>query len=392
MTDSVIIDLLILGLLLAVNMRLFFVARGQRDAIVLLAPVAFVICIVSLLAWDISLPKGGILLLSFLVLLENSHGLWRFFNQLYIDSFSPLLWLVSIVNILLILAIGFVVVIFRPVLPSQDVEVELKNYLLVGTVHSGLAPRGNFESVDVRILQSKPADTDSPWTERGSSVVNPQRAEPHLPLVLWITDVRSSVSRVEPIATTLASLGYEVVVADFNQNMVLSSQLRLQSLFFADDFEKKLATLQRESSFQYEAILNYFGGEKDLSNRRVLLLADGYTSEGAKAVCLMNEYVAGYYTIDGEDSLGSYNTIPDWADGFGPLGETAPWINYLVMETPLLESRDETRFHSIAVAQQVHRVFSDILVTQQEVPAEVLVEGFVEELVSPNQMTVEGES
>ena len=70
-----------------------------------------------------------------------------------------------------------------------------------------------------------------------------------------------------------------------------------------------------------------------MSNRRVLLLADGYTSEGAKAVCLMNEYVAGYYTIDGEDSLGSYNTIPDWADGFGPLGETAPWINYLVMET-----------------------------------------------------------
>lgn len=391
MTDSVIIDLLVLGLLLAVNMRLFFVARGQRDAVVLLAPVAFAICIVGLFAWDVSLLKGGILLLSFLILLENSHGLWRFFNQLYIDSFSPLLWLVSIVNILLILAIGFVVVIFRPVLPSQDVEVELKNSLLVGTVHSGLAPRGSFESVDVRILQSKPADTDSPWTERSSSMVNPSMATPHLPLVLWITDVRSSLSRVEPIVTTLASFGYEVIVADFNQNVALSSRLRLQGLFLTDDFEKKLATLQRESSFQYEAILNYFGGERDLSNRRVYLMADGYTSEGAKAASLMNGYVAGYYSINGEDSLGNYNSIPDWSSGFGPLGETAPWINYLVMETPLLESRDETRFHSIAVAQQAHRVFSDIQVTQQEVLAEVPIEGFVEETISSNQMNGEGE-
>ena len=39
MIDSVIIDLLVLSLLLAVNARLFFMTRGQQDAAVLLAPV-----------------------------------------------------------------------------------------------------------------------------------------------------------------------------------------------------------------------------------------------------------------------------------------------------------------------------------------------------------------
>lgn len=386
MTDSIIIDLLVLSLLLAVNMRLFFVTRGQRDAVVLLAPVAFAICIISLFAWDISLLKGIVLILSFLILLENSHGLWRFFNQLYIDSFSPLLWLVSVINILLILATGFIVVVFRPVVTSQDVEVELKNTLLVGTVHSGLTPRGAFEPVDVRIEQYKPVDSDSLWTVRSSPIVNSSKpsASSNLPLVFWVTDVRSSLSRVEPIVTNLVALGYEVIVADFNQNMVLSSQLRLQSLFFTDDFEKKLATLQRESSFQYEAILNYFGGKKDLSNRDVFLLADGYTSEGAKATSLMNEYVDGYYVINGEDSLGNHNSIPDWPNGFGPLGETAPWINYLMMKTPLLESRDKTRFHSIAVAQQAHKVFSAIQVTQQEVLQDLPVEELAEEVIPTN--------
>ena len=90
MTDSVIIDLLVLSLLLAVNCRLFFMTRGQQDVAVLLAPVALGICIVGLCAWDFSLPKAVILILAFLVFVENAYGLWRFCNKLYVDYFSPL--------------------------------------------------------------------------------------------------------------------------------------------------------------------------------------------------------------------------------------------------------------------------------------------------------------
>ncbi|MBO5729625.1 MAG: hypothetical protein J6R67_00310 [Treponema sp.] len=70
MTDSVIIDLLVLSLLLAVNFRLFFMTRGQRDVVVLLAPVALCICLLGLFAWDLSLPKALILLLAFFVSLK----------------------------------------------------------------------------------------------------------------------------------------------------------------------------------------------------------------------------------------------------------------------------------------------------------------------------------
>ena len=64
--------------------------------------------------------------------------------------------------------------------------------------------------------------------------------------------------------------------------------------------------------------------------------------------------------VNGEDSLGNTNAIPDWMDGFGPVGETAPWINYLLEGGGLLESRDVGHFQSIAAAYQAHAFFSDI--------------------------------
>ena len=379
MTDSVLVDLLVLSLLLAVNARLFFVARGQRDAMVLLAPVALFICVLGLFAWDVSLPKAVILILALCVFLENFHGLWRFRNRLYVDYFPPLLWLVSIVNILVILGLGALVILLRPLPASPDSQAAQRLTALSGSVRSGLAPRSSlFDTADVMMLQCKPLDDEAPWSERGARVTNPTEfhaATPGLPLVLWVTDGRTSVSRVEPVAAALAPLGYEVVVADFNRNLVSSSRLRLQGVFFPDKMRSRQATLERESSFQYEALIDYFGGERGLAGRTVFLLGDGCTGQGARAASLLNPFVAGFYIINGEDSLGNRTEIPDWPEGFGPLGETAPWVNYLMGRTPVLESRDETRFHSIAAAQQAHRAFSAMQLAGQETDAEAGVSG-----------------
>lgn len=219
MTDSVMIELLVLGLLLAVNARLFFMNRGQQDGVVLLSPVALLICVLGYFAWDITLLNGCIFLLALFVFLENLHGVWRFCNKLYVDYFSPLLWLVSMVNILLILGLGALVVIFRPVPDAPDVQVVERVVPLSGSVHSGLTPQSSlFDAVDVMLVQMKPESDNAPWTERGSRVANSLEVDkvvPTLPLVLWVTDGRTSASRVRPVAARLASLGYEVVVADF---------------------------------------------------------------------------------------------------------------------------------------------------------------------------------
>lgn len=364
MTDSVMIELLVLGLLLAVNARLFFVTRGQQDGVVLLSLVALFICVLGYFAWDITLLNGCIFILAVLVFLENIHGVWRFYNKLYIDYFSPLLWLVSVVNILLVLALGALVVIFRPVPDAPDVQVVERSVPLSGTVHSGLASRSSlFDAVDVMLVQMKPESDNAPWTERGSRVANPlevDKMEPELPLVLWVTDGRTTVSRVRPVAARLASLGYEVVVADFHCGLFSSFWLRLEGLFLPDKFQGRLATLGREASLQYGALLDYFGGERALAGRKVFLLGDGYTGQGTLASSLLNKFLQGYFVVNGQDSLGNTNTIPDWMDGFGPVGETAPWISFLLGETELLESRDEIRFQSVAVAHEAHRSFSEI--------------------------------
>ena len=157
MTDSVIIDLLVLSLLLAVNFRLFFMTRGQRDVVVLLAPVALCICLLGLFAWDLSLPKALILLLAFFVFAENFHSLWRFCSKLYVDYFSPVLWLVSIVNILLIVALGVLVFLLRPLPVDPDLQVTQRTIALSGSVRSGLTPRkGFFDTADVMMVQYKP--------------------------------------------------------------------------------------------------------------------------------------------------------------------------------------------------------------------------------------------
>ena len=212
MTDSVMIELLVLGLLLAVNARLFFMNRGQQDGVVLLSPVALLICVLGYFAWDITLLNGCIFLLALFVFLENLHGVWRFCNKLYVDYFSPLLWLVSMVNILLILGLGALVVIFRPVPDAPDVQVVERVVPLSGSVHSGLTPQSSlFDAADVMLVQMKPESDHAPWTERGSRVANPLEADkvmPSLPLVLWVTDGRTSSSRVRPVAARLASLGY----------------------------------------------------------------------------------------------------------------------------------------------------------------------------------------
>lgn len=356
MTDSVIIELLVLSLLLAVNARLFFVSRGQRDAMVLLSPVALFICVLGFFAWDITLLNGAIFIFTFFVFLENLQGLWHFFNKLYVDYFSPFLWLVSIINILLILGLGFFVVVFRPVPAAEDLQVQERNLVLTGSLQSGLRQRmGSFDSVDVMVMQLKPASAKESWTERGSRRGDVAGIEFHsssLPLVLWVTDGRTTARRVRPLAAELAALGYEVVVADFNQGLISSFKTRLNGIFFLDKFHEGVARLTRESSLQYGALLDYFGGSRALSQRRVLLLGDGYSGQGAEATSLLNDFIEGVYVVSSPEE----NTkIEGWAQGFGPVGETAPWVNYLVCKSGFWESRDMNHIHVKELAEKIHK-------------------------------------
>ncbi|WP_041610463.1 hypothetical protein [Treponema brennaborense] len=326
MTDTVVSELVILVLLLIVNFRVFIRKRSQRDAVVVLAPLALVLSVLLCFAWKPDLPILAVCVLSLFVCVINVHSLTRLVSRLFVEQYSPAAYVSSVAAVLLIAAAGGAIVFFRPVPLSADLfGAAERKLLLTGSYRTGFSERkGLFESLDAEVSVFVPEDAPEP-----------------LPLVLFATDPRSTAARSMPFAAALASRGYEVVAADFNTVSAASGLLRWKALFFPVSFEAEKPDYIRDAVMQYVALFDLYGKPAAAAGRLVFLAGEGICRQAAfGAAAAEPDIASGIYTINGGNSAGESFAVSGWCNGYGAVAQLAPELYALlsVLNHPALQS------------------------------------------------------
>ena len=122
MTDQTISELLVLFLLAFSCARIFFHFQVRSDTLSILPLVSLIISVLNFFAWGISAVDLVVFLLAFFITIWNIRALLRLNAQLVIDHFGPLFTIVSIVNLVLVIAVGIIIFKYRPVPVNKQKE------------------------------------------------------------------------------------------------------------------------------------------------------------------------------------------------------------------------------------------------------------------------------
>lgn len=358
--DCVVSELLVLSLLFVVSCRIFFMERSRRDIFVVFSPLTLLLCLLLFIAWGVTLPSILIFLLTLGVFVVNIHSMWRLFSNLLTDYYSPVMYIFSCLNLLLVVVATVGIVIFRPVpFPAQELGVQEEVVLYSGSYAAGYRERDSvFDSYDAKVLRFTLNDGTVVSNDASSTGVRGDVS----PLVLIVTDPRETVDRVRPFVAQLASLGYDVVVADFEPSVFKSMASRFQAMVAPERFFSDWQHFVRVATVQYGILMDLFGKSAAESGRPVFLMADGLCADAVPVVSeLYPENVAAWFAVNGKAADGSINVVPGWHDGFGALEESAPWLAWILNGggNPF-DCRDGTRFNSILIATQADSFFREI--------------------------------
>ena len=199
MAYSALGELLIVFLLIVSSGRIFFLKYERIDTLAALAPAAFIISILQILAWNADIISVSLFVLSALAVITNIHALSRSAARLYVDHYSPVFIIFSV--IVLLASVSGAVVIFRfaPVnVKPSDFGVSEKKLRMAGTFESGFIPAASFErsSADVYVY----ARTDGAAKNK---------------TVILGCDKRGDAANYRPYMILLAKEGYTVITCDF---------------------------------------------------------------------------------------------------------------------------------------------------------------------------------
>lgn len=193
-------ELLIIILLLIANGRILFIKNVKKDSLVMLSPFAFLLSVVQIFNWNLNVVNLLTLFLSLLVLLTNFHALFRYSERLYIDHYSILMKVWSIITILLSLALMSGTIIFKPVeYNNKDLNVTETVFRYDGSFRSGFNEASNFQSANLFLTEFKPEDSTGSVRD----------------VVLFIPDKRADTFYYRPYLQFLAREGCTVLSGDF---------------------------------------------------------------------------------------------------------------------------------------------------------------------------------
>ena len=342
MVDSVVSQLLVLALLIATNIRIFFIHKSRKDVFVVLAPISLVLCLLLFLAWGVTLPSMLVLLLTIVTCVVNFHSMLRFFSGLVTEFYSVSLCVFSCLNLLLLVVCMAGIIILRPVkTPLEDLSVQKETRLLCGSFTNGYTERTSiFDPCDARITFFSPKETDST----------------PLPVVLFVADPRQTAEMLAPVAAQTASFGYKVVVADFSSTFEPALH-RIQSATNPTAFSQKEQQFVQMSTAQYGALIKFLDLRPE---QQIFLLGEGVCQKAMDAVGkLYSNIVDAWFCINGQNSNGTICTVEGWSNGFGAIEEYAPWLKLVLSKTANpFHCRDATRFNSILVSTQANKFFA----------------------------------
>lgn len=193
-------QLLVFALLIAVELRVFFVKQARKDSMVFISPLGLVLSVLLFFSWGVTFVNITVLVLSLVVFILNIPALIKFSAKLLTDSYSSFSKSCAVIVTVLCLAGMIFTLIFAPVqTKSKKIGVhEFKSYY-EGNFRSGLSPLKAGSQTSGILYQYS---------------LSPELSARKNAVIL-LTDKRGDGPAYIPFMQYLAKEGYTVCAMDF---------------------------------------------------------------------------------------------------------------------------------------------------------------------------------
>jgi hypothetical protein len=323
MFDSFIAELLVLTLLVISCARVFFIQNAKIDSATVIPAAAFLFSLCTFVVWGAEIPLVLCLALSLLVMLTNFRALHRFCSHLYVDHYSIVFSIFSILELVLSLILLVLVVLFRPVhYTAKKFNAVKTRTLLSGSFATGLEQTERLFSKASGILYTyAPASTvtTAESTERSSK-----------PCIIFVPGKRANVIQYEPYFLFLAQKGYTVCAAEFYSSEMKwfspaadTKFLRraagvLLSLRNQKDYDSFAKKTSDQTAQEYAALAKTVLGIKG-TGTPLFVVTDGIdTATTVKIITAVRKNCTGYFPLA---RIHEYKT-----SGYGFVEQTDVWL------------------------------------------------------------------
>ncbi len=362
MFDLFLAQVLILILLFSSGIRVLFIKNPRVDAFAVIPVFAFLISLLLIPIWGITVQNLVIIVLSALFFLTNVRALFRVSSNLIVDNYTLAFIIANFIELLLLIATIAFVVLSSPVrCKLKDFGTQKEKVYLTGTLAAGIR-KGNFFEGDAfsgilyiyKPLQEisateKPAASaeSSNSTASASGTANaasiasapvstapsvPVIQEPaqentsERPIIVFAGTSVGTVEQYEPYILFLSKNGFTVCAADlYTRDMHIYEGAsnrrfarRIRTLYnYVQDKTEFEATKKKElllSRQKYERltelVLDLFG-----ESQTVYYITDGVSFDTINAVIeAFPKNAVGFYSL---------NRIPEYkTQGFGFIQQT----------------------------------------------------------------------
>ena len=362
MFDLFLAQVLILILLFSSGIRVLFIKNPRVDAFAVIPVFAFLISLLLIPIWGITVQNLVIIVLSALFFLTNVRALFRVSSNLIVDNYTLAFIIANFIELLLLIATIAFVVLSSPVrCKLKDFGTQKEKVYLTGTLAAGIR-KGDFFEGDAfsgilyiyKPLQEisateKPAasaessnsTTSASGTANAASIASapvstapsvPVIQEPaqentsERPIIVFAGTSVGTVEQYEPYILFLSKNGFTVCAADlYTRDMHIYEGAsnrrfarRIRTLYnYVQDKTEFEATKKKElllSRQKYERltelVLDLFG-----ESQTVYYITDGVSFDTINAVIeAFPKNAVGFYSL---------NRIPEYkTQGFGFIQQT----------------------------------------------------------------------
>jgi hypothetical protein len=318
MTYSALGEMLVVFLLVINSSRIFFLKYERVDTLAVLAPLAVIVALLQIAAWNADFISILLLAVSFLAFLTNIHSLARSASKLYVDHYSPVFILFSVVILVCSLLTGVLIIKFAPVNSKpSDYGAAEKKVRLTGSFREGFSEAGYSDRTDALLSLYSPENSVSAAGQSDGSVV------------IVGCDKRGDAAAYRPYMILLAGKGYTVVTCDFYAKdgrwFNTAADWRIVRRFaMLVSYLKDKEQFARQKDFytfsmvrEYKAVMDYIDRNSG-GGGKFFIVSDGMTDTAAADVMKQSGgRVQGIFALD---SIAEYKTA-----GFGFIEQTDPF-------------------------------------------------------------------
>lgn len=352
-------ELLILLLLLIATSRFFYIKKVKTDPLCLLPLISFLISILNIFAYGISLFEMILFILSFTVTIWNIRALLRFSANMVIDHYGFWFIFISTINLLITIAVTVFIIHYRPVyVDKAKFNLQETSESLSGNLETGFYESENIFAKKTAFFHTytkKVLETPVESSEIVNQFVKDQVREPKN-IILFLPSLASTTDTYLPFFAKLAFDGYTVYTADFYtsdatffndyRDLKILRTTNAENLKIRDpkNYIKMTSSNVIYYNRAYEALINYADiQEGDF----VFVVGDGDCPEALKnMITYHSDKIQGYFDLSETEGY----TTP----GFGPIEQTNPFnANYLG------QKRDKTLYMSSHIATALENHFQD---------------------------------